>query len=295
MRKRPAPTEPSYVYIAPSAYGEMFKVGKANVPFARLLDIGLYTFDLTRVICLRVASEPEAYRLETMVKHYFQGRSPRPELNPANPYEGRNVEWFSASLLSELDVCLEECRGEVSFERIDDLYQQFNTVAPSGAVRGLRYEATATSSAKLNDRDGAAELARLLHELFSLSFQVTVLTQPGGELTEVQCKSVARPEARQRLAAIKESLRQLTWSKVAKRVVLVVHSLAESEKEVRLHLQFGFAVNPSATPRSEASRAIQDIYSEAIAIVRSVAEGWEQPAIKVMEALGIRPCKPKLR
>lgn len=293
MRKRPSPHEPSYVYIAPSAYGQSFKVGKANVPFSRLLDIGIYTFDLPCVVCLRVASETEAYRLETMVKHYFQARSPRPEFNPNNPYAGKNVEWFMAPLLSELDACLEACRQEVDFERIDDLYQQLNAVAPTGAVRGLRYEATATSSAKLNDRDDAVQLAKLLHELLAVSFQVTVLTQPGGELTEVQCKSVARPEAQQRLRAIKDALRELTWSKVAKRVVLVVHALAESEKEVRLHLQFAFSVNASATPKSEASRAIHDIYSEAIAIVRRVAEGWEQPAIRVMGALGIRPCKPR--
>ena len=47
---------------------------------------------------------------------------------------------------------------------------------------------------------------QLLRELFRVSFQVTVLTQPGGELTEVQCKSVARPEARQRLISIKDGL-----------------------------------------------------------------------------------------
>lgn len=292
MRKRPAPTERSFVYIAPTLYGQSFKVGKADVPFARLNELGIQRFDLPRVICLRVASAAAAFRLETKVKHYFQRRSPPPVFNPNNPWEGRNAEWFDVALLPELDACLHECSADVDFERIDNYYQQLVAVAPTGAIAGLSYEATATSSARINDRDNAVQLAQLLRDLIAVSFQVTVLTQPGGELTEVQCKSVARPEARQRLQAIKDALRELTWSKVAKRVVLVVHSLAESEKEVRLHLQFSFAAAPTAPPKSEASRAIRDIYAEVIGIVRAVVEGWQQPAICAMDSLGIRPRKP---
>lgn len=292
MRKRPAPTEPSFVYIAPTIYGQSFKVGKADNPFARLYELGFQRFDLPRVICLRVGSAAQAFRLETKVKHYFQRLSPQPELNPLNRYEGRNAEWFNAALLSELDACLDECGAEIAFQRIDNYHQQFAAVTSRGAIAGLGYEATATSSAKINDRDNAIQLAQLLRDLIAVSFQVTVLTQPGGELTEVQCKSVARPEARQRLQAIKDGLRDLTWSKVAKRAVLVVHALAESEKEVRLHLQFSFAAAPTAPPKSEASRAIRDIYEEVIGIVRGVLGGWEQPAICVMDSLGIRPRRP---
>lgn len=292
MRKRPSPTEPSFVYIAPSAYGGSFKVGKADRPFSRLNDLGIRRFDLSRVICLRAASSPKAFRLETNVKHYFQDRSPPPEPNPLNPRQGRNDEWFDVSLLPQLDACLDGCRKEVAFVRIDDYYKQMAALAPTGGIEGLRYEATATSSAIINDRDNAAELARLLGELFAVSFRITVLTHADGELAEVQCQSVARSEARQRLREIKDALLNVAWSKVADRAVLRIHDLAESEKEVRLHVQLAFALAPTSPPKTEATRAIRDIYARSITIVRELAGSWEQPAICVMDALGIRPRKP---
>lgn len=293
MRKHPSKTDPSYVYIAPSAYGQSFKVGKADRPFRRLKELGLQHFNLSRVICLRAASEAKAFQLETKVKHYFQRRSPPPERNPLNPHEGRNAEWFQASLLPELDACLEDCLKEVSFERIDDYYRQQSAVVSPGAVAGLGYAATATSSALLNDREHAAQLAQLLRDLIAVSFRVTVLTQPGGELTEVQCQSVARPEAQQRLRAIEVELQKVARSMVAGRPVVVVHPLAGSANQARLHLQLAFAIDPSAVPRSEPSRAIRDIYAEALSVVQSVGNGWEQPAICVMDSLGIRPRKPR--
>lgn len=288
-------TGPSHVYIAPTVSGDSFKVGKANVPFSRLEYLDIRQFDLPRIVCLRTLSEEDAYRLETMVKHYFQRRYSPPAFNPHRPYTRLNLnrEWFPAGLLSELDACIEECRMEIEFERIDDYFEQQAALAPTGGVAGLRYEATTTLSSMRRDLDSASRLAQLLRDMLEVSFRVTVLRQPGGELTEVQCQSVGRPEARQRFCEIEEALRNLTQSRVAKRKLLTVHSLAALPGEARLHVQLAFEIDASVTPKSEESRAIQDIYAEAIDIVRSVSAGLNQSAIRVMTALGIPPRKPK--
>jgi hypothetical protein len=104
----------SDVYFGFHARLDIVKIGKGNFAYDRMEGIGLSFFNLEESFCFQLATSSDAFNLERALHRIFKSHSHKERGDL--PADGIG-EWFSRSILANLDSIVESLSLEIDFKK----------------------------------------------------------------------------------------------------------------------------------------------------------------------------------
>jgi len=257
--------KPSYVYFASHSSEGKVKIGSSHKVFSRLKDIK-GRFDLKSVIALEVGGRKNAYDLEFMfIKKWEEFRTP----SPCDHGISGRTEWFDESILASIDDALQDFGLSNEVRRIDNFWAECmkDAINPSGNRLPIRH-LTGDGTIAHDERD-AKGLCDKLSVLVGLSTEYSVdCPYVDQEITRLSLKST--PEDAKAFEYFTDVLKSIElhprFRSIGEKIVHSVNLVNDGASVL-----FLFAIDKPEDYSNEFERAKEEIYSEPINYIRSLA------------------------
>lgn len=257
--------KPCYVYFASHSSEEKVKIGSSHKVFSRLKDIK-GRFDLTSVIALEVQDRKKAYDLEFMFIKKWEA------LRTRSPYDhgisGR-TEWFDKSILPSIGDVLQEYGHSNEFRRIDNLWAECMKDAINPSRQHLPIKHLIGDGTIAHDERDSIDLCEKLAALVGLSNEYSV-DRPyvDKEITRLSLKST--PENVKVFEYFTDILKSIErhprFRSIGDKIVHSVNLVNDGASVL-----LSFALDKPEVYSNEIERAKEEIYSEPINYIRSLA------------------------
>jgi hypothetical protein len=257
--------KPCYVYFAPHSSEDKVKIGSSHKVFSRLKDIK-GSFNLTSVIALEVQGRKNAYDMEFMFIRKWEA------LRTHSPYDhgiSGSTEWFDKSILTSINDVLQEHGHLNKVRRIDDLWAECmkDAINPSGQHLPIRHLIGDGTIA--HDERDSIDLREKLAALVGLSSEYSV-DRPyvDKEITRLSLKST--PEDVKVFEYFTDILKSIErhprFRSIGDKIVHSVNLVNDGASVL-----LSFALDKPEEYSNEIDRAKEEIYSEPINYIRSLA------------------------